>query len=783
MEAKMGSGKPTSAISYLWQVPVFLVSLVLFLYANYRFISPHFLTAKEKLDIASALLAADRPEAAMDQVNALLTAGKLHGELEGEGHLIIAKALDQAQAEHHYTQVLNDANIVEESKQALALGVKPTGDIYRRIAQSYESLHRPADALANYRLAIKVDPKLELNYGKKLIELQIASKDPAAEQSLDAYLNQAELSPSEKAWAVDQKVQLLMAAGKLDAAVKVIQSGLTLNVPPSLLGPLNYRMGVIQWRQKQSQAAERSLRLARDQLGVEQPLDANAACLLGQILHERKDDLHAIAFFQAVITSHPESDVAALALLGRGNCRIGMAQDEPGLSDLHDVTQQILAKNPAPQDIAEIIGGLKEAQNSLSNRSNFAGALEAIGYEQQLTPKPAAEFFARLGHLYEQRADQLNQALADASDSDRAAGLVQIGDLRAKAGDAYVAYSRALTLGDDGGYGDAMWKGIDLYDQAGDIQRTISALETFVNERPDDALTPDALLRLGRAYQAGGQFDKAIAIFTRNQFRYPNTLAASKSAVPLAQSYIAKGPDFFVRAESVLRSVLENNPLLTPKAEEFKQALFELGQLYYRTGRFEEAVGRLQEWTERYPTNPQMGRVLFLMGDSYRKSAMLLDAQIVSAPAATTQPAPDLAEETTAHRARLTHARQFYDRLIDWHKDKLPETDVDKLQLKLAHFYRADCVYDLGNYADAVKLYDEAAFRYQDDPSALAAYVQIVNAYCAMGKIDEAKAANERAKWLLRRMPPDAFSDNGLGMPRKYWDQWLAWTSNSGMWK
>jgi hypothetical protein len=35
----------------------------------------------------------------------------------------------------------------------------------------------------------------------------------------------------------------------------------------------------------------------------------------------------------------------------------------------------------------------------------------------------------------------------------------------------------------------------------------------------------------------------------------------------------------------------------------------------------------------------------------------------------------------------------------------------------------------------------------------------------------------------LRRMPPDAFSDNGLGMPRKYWDQWLAWTSNSGMWK
>ena len=82
--------------------------------------------------------------------------------------------------------------------------------------------------------------------------------------------------------------------------------------------------------------------------------------------------------------------------------------------------------------------------------------------------------------------------------------------MRARAGDAYIAYSRALTLADDKGYGEAMWKGIDLYDRAADLQRVISALEVFVAERPEDALTPEALLRLGRALQAGGQFDKAI---------------------------------------------------------------------------------------------------------------------------------------------------------------------------------------------------------------------------------------------------------------------------------
>lgn len=757
--------------------------MALFLYAAYRFISPHFLTAREKLDIAVALLSADRPEAAIDQVNTLLASGKLQGQTEGQAHLLIARALEQVQDEHHYTQSLNDANIVVESKKALALGVQPTGDIYRRIAQSYEALHDATDALTSYRHAIKLDNKLELTFGKKVINLQIATHDPAAMAGLDAYLNQADVSPSEKAWALDEKTQLLIAANRFDAATKVIQIGLALPVPASMLGPLNYRLGFIQWKQQQSQNAERTLRLSRDQLGVENPLDANAACLLGQIIEQRGDYRQAMAFFQAVLTSHPESEVAPLALLGRADCRLAMAQDDAGLSDLHDLTQQSLAKAPSAANLLAIVAGLKYSQRILSDRGNYAGALEAIGYEQQLIPHPAAEFFARLGVLYEKRADQINQQAATASDSQRSSLLVQIGDLRAKAGDAYIAYSRALTLNDDAGYGDAMWKGINLYDQAGDIERTIATLETFVDQRPNDALTPEALLRLGRAYQASGQFDKAIDTFTLNQFRYPNTLSASKSAVPLAQSYIAKGPEFFARAETVLRGVLENNPLLTPKAEEFKQALYELGQLYYRTGRYEEAVARLQEWTERYPANPEMGKVLFLMADSYRKSANLLDAQLATTAGATTQPIVDVAEANAARHTRLERAKMFYDRLIDWYRDKTPDNDVDKLQLKLAHFYRADCVYDLGDYADAVKLYDEAAFRYQDDPSALAAYVQIVNAYCAMGKPAEAKAANERAKWLLRRMPPDAFAENGLGMPRKYWDQWLAWTSNSGMWK
>ena len=71
--------------------------------------------------------------------------------------------------------------------------------------------------------------------------------------------------------------------------------------------------------------------------------------------------------------------------------------------------------------------------------------------------------------------------------------------------------------------------------------------------------------------------------------------------------------------------------------------------------------------------------------------------------------------------ASFAPGRKLYDRVIDLYRASPPLQDIDKLYQKLAHFYRADCLYDLGNYEEAIKLYDAAAFRYQEDPSALAA--------------------------------------------------------------
>jgi TolA-binding protein len=609
---------------------------------------------------------------------------------------------------------------------------------------------------------------------------------------------------------------MLADAGKFIEARALLGEALRLNPDPMAQGQLHYWLGYSQWKLGDTADAERLLRVARDLMKLRHPTDADAAFTLGRIRQDKGDYKEATAFYESILVSHPDSPTAFLAKLGRGLCRISLNQDNAGLNDLQTLVNEVSSKPAHKRKSAEIVAGLRDAAATLAMRDNFAGALEVMGYEQQLTPTPTGEFFARLAKVYERRAEQVDGSVADAPNPDeRFRRETQVRDFRTKAGDAYIAFAKSLGGIDDKGYGDAIWKAVELYDRCGSLPLSIAALELFIAERPDDSLAPEALLRLGRAYQAAGNFDKAIAALQRNQFRYPNSLAASKSGVPLAQAYMAKGPESYLKAEKTLKAVVENNHLITPDADEFRQALFELGQLYYRSERFEEAGAKFEEIVERYPDDKRITQLVFLMGDSYRKSGLLLrdaiaakdrekkaadDARLAAAKsggtAATTQPAQDgddlraaiaraADERTSAEQAvkdRLNKAGELYARVIDRFKQAPPQAESDKLYYKLAHFYRADCLYDLGDYRDAIKLYDAAALRYQEDPSVLAAYVQIINSWMKLGKPDEARAANERAKWLLRQMPANVFQEGGgVEMNKLYWEQWLKWSNDAGV--
>jgi tetratricopeptide (TPR) repeat protein len=791
---------PSGRLSQLWQLPLLIVSIALFIFAGYLFISPGpGATIDQKIAVARHYLDVGRPDAAWQQLVRILDSEKPEKDKEAQIHLMLAESVEESQNQEKISIPANHERIIEQTELALDMGAVADANVHRRLADSDAALGRNEEAIEHYRQAIAMDSTHAISLYRKLIELQMGEQDYAnADISLDEYLRRPELTDAERAWALGQRAGILVDQRKFAEARKLLNDALRLDSDPENQGLYNYQLGYCAYCEGESEDAERYLRLARDELRVGHPLDADAAYYLGRVYEDRNDPVTASSFYEDVIMSHPDSPMAPLAQLGRGICRLMQNQVDAGLNDLHELAIEMQRHAARPRDKAQALSGLHTAEDLMMDNEDYQSALEILALEQTLDPKPLAGFYARLGRVYEKRADQLDATIPNVNPTEQIRLTQEVRDMRSKAGDAYIVYSRKLTLDDDAGYADAMWHGVDLYDQAGNLPAVISTLDLFVAERPMDRLAPDALLRLGEACQAAGLFDKAIDAYQRNQLFYPNSLAASKSAVPLAQAYIAKGPNYYAKAEKTLLSVVENNPRVDPSAEEFKQSLHDLALLYYRTGRYEEAVSRAQELTDRYPEDAQKPQMVFLMADSYRKSAALLDMKLASAQSAGTPDTSgaaitagatgmpgasvDVSEVIAAKRDRLSKAAAFYDQAIDLYRTVGTSTDLDKLDLKLSYFYRADCMYDLGNYEQAIKLYDSAAFSYQNDPSSMAAYVQIVNAYIALGKPDEAKAANNRAKWMLKHMPPEAFTDDSFSMPKKYWDQWLQWSGNSGMW-
>lgn len=782
----MTSAGSNSRLAQLWQFPLLIVSVALFAFASYLFIDPQAgPTIEDKIQIARRLLDASRPEASIEHLNKLLATEKLEGPRQGEIHLMLAESIEAAQKQLKVSIPRNHRQVIEQTRFAVARGLALDSPDFRRMGESFEALGRPTDALENYRKAIALDPEQSLFLRRKVINLLLDRDDfGPADAALDEFVAQQGVSDSERAWALGLKAQMLIDQSKFIDARILLDEALRLARDTLTQGEVNYRLGYCAFKLNDLNEAERYLRVARDQLQIGHPLDADASYYLGRIHQDRNDPATANSFYQIVLTTHIDSKVMPLAMLGRGLCRIMLRQEEAGLSDLDDLVNEITHKPSRAKLRDPALEGLRAASSLLAARENYDFALEVLAQEQLLEPEPRGEFFERLGAVYERRADQLERTIPTVAPAERTKREILVRRFRTNAGDAYVAYSQKLTLADDVGYGNAMWHGIDLYDRASAIQHVIATLETFTSERPDDRLAPDATLRLGRAYQAFGQFDKAISAYQRIQFRYPQSLAHTKSAVPLAHAYIAKGPEHYGKAETVLLSVIRDNPRLDPDAEEFKQSLFDLAKLYYTTKRFEEAVTKLEEFVQRYPNDDRKGQLHFLMADSYRQSAELLDARLASAKVdgVGASAAADAAEAGLARRQRLEKAHALFGKVIDIYRSASPRSDLDRLYFKHAHFYQADCMYDLKEYVSAVQLYESAAFRYQDDPSALAAYVQMVNAYCAMGKFEEARAANERAKILVASMKPEAFDDGSFAMPRVYWEQWLKWTSASGMW-
>jgi tetratricopeptide (TPR) repeat protein len=775
----------------LWQLPLLIFSLLLFGYAAYLFIDPKpGPTPDDRIAEARSYIEQERPDAAIQVLNKLLASGQLTKKRQGTSHLLVATAIEQAQKARALNLVANHENIVVQTQRALQCDIDIGADGFRRLAESYEALNKRREALANYRRALSLDVNRQMKLHRKVIELLLDDEQPAAAQrEIDDYLAVKDLTDAERSWALGLQGQLAIddlrfaeARALLDEAAKLAEG-----TDKSHQGEIAFRNGYAALKLNQPEEAERHLRVSRDLMGVGNPLDADAAYLLGKTLLARGEGKQAEAFFRDVIVSHPEHKNRVLSQMERGLLRITNNSDDAGLEDLKWVTKSLLSREAMKPIADDVLSGLLRAETMLTEKGNQSGAIEVLDYELQIEPKPPSVFYARLGAVLEKRAEQLADAARSEADSAAKLKLQQESSaLLTRAGRSFIKYSEQLTLLSDADYADNLWRGIDLFDRAGNSLESTGALELFIAERPSDPQTPDALLRLGRAYDSIGQVDKAIAAYQKNLFRYPNSIAASKSAVPLAQAYMRLGAAEYPKAERVLLEVVQNNPKLTPDSNEYRQAVYELGRLNYLFGNYEKAIVRFEEYSQRYPDDSRSVQLAFQMADSYWKSAGLIADQVAAMDAGTyvppkDGPAPDRIDLMMERRERLDSAMASYGKLIELYRDRDPDNDLDRLYLKLAHFYRADCLYELGRFRESIETFDRAAMLYPDDPSSVSAYMKIFAAYVELGQTDLATRAHARASVMLSRMPREAFNNGAYVISRDDREKFLRFAGESGL--
>src|SRR5690606_25538409 len=122
------------------------------------------------------------------------------------------------------------------------------------------------------------------------------------------------------------------------------------------------------------------------------------------------------------------------------------------------------------------------------------------------------------------------------------------------------------------------------------------------------------------------QYEDAAEHYEAVIAEHPRSTQATVSHVPLARCYLAL--ERRSEAEKQLRQVVTGLQPLRPDAVDFRNALVELGLLYYDTGQYPAAIQHLDEAVKRYPEDARANDLRFRLADSYRSLAESIAARL-----------------------------------------------------------------------------------------------------------------------------------------------------------
>ena len=278
---------------------------------------------------------------------------------------------------------------------------------------------------------------------------------------------------------------------------------------------------------------------------------------------------------------------------------------------------------------------------------------------------------------------------------------------------------------------------------------------------------PLALLRLGQSELAARRFDQAIEALSECVEMYPLDPVAYQARLEAARAYEQLNKP--AEAEQLLLTNLVED-VLTPASPEWRDSLFELGNLLYKQGRYDEAIKRLDEAVKRYPDGQETLLARYTIGRSYH--------------AAAAEPAKRLAESKTENERQSAKAAMT-ELLIKAHENyqgvqrtlTLGGGDADdKLQqalLRNCYMLQGSVLFELRRFDEALKAYGNVITSYQNDPIAMDSFVQAAACWRRLDQPVKARVTLDQAKLVLKEMPPETDFRTATNFTRQQWEYLL----------
>lgn len=775
-----------------WQIPLLVLSLALLGLGIWRLRPQAKPPSFESLrDQARLLVKAEAYEEASKHVETMLGDPQWSPEQKRQLHRLMADAIFQYESRNAVHGPGNCRRILKHLDAALAPGETTDAITHYRRALTREWLNQPAEAVAEYRQALTLGIDKPWDIRQRVIQLRRMVGDLQGtefQQELEAFLATSDAPVALQFWAAERQLELLNEQSKHAEAEQFLADHAALFAHSTWRQPYDYLRALVWHHLGRDEDAERLLRELRDQLVPGDPLYARTGWLLGRILQQQGAPEYALAFFNEVIDKTVPSPSRTACFLGRAETLAELQRHDEALPT-YEQTIKLAADDPPASliDLKQVRESATGWYQTLVAAGDAADARAYLKIGARLAPpidqQLQTNYSKRLADLGVVLGREKARAAEQATGKQREVLADEAQRYLADAGQEYLRLARLSVL-DEAASAAALWDSADAFDLAGERPRLIGVLETFVREHAGHPRVPEAILQLGRVHQLAGQIDQAVAWYQRNLIEFPRTPAALASLIPLADCFQEQGKADLAE-QTLMRIVMpapgETLAVITPEAEEYRDALFRLGDLYIRSEQYEKAITRYEEALERYADDPRADQATFQLADAYRKSAARILQDLADGRNVTQKDNLRL-----MYLNRLQRAGELFQRVIARYEHRPADrlSDIDRLYAKLSHLYAADAVYDLSQVADppsmepyarALEMYEKAAWSFQHDPIAMSAYVQVINCYLRMGKVSQAWMALQRARWALRNIPTEQFQLTSPEMDYAYWDSFLTW--------